>query len=97
MQSKVCPIILFAVPSMSRAPTLASVPEMLTSASQSIFVPPSSPSDRRMVAVASTALPGAWPWALMLAWSGGSRSTSSMLTTKRALMNPTPTLAVALK
>ena len=28
MQSKVCPIILSAVPSISRAPTLASVPEM---------------------------------------------------------------------
>ena len=41
MQSKVWPIILFAVPSISRAPTLASVPEMLTSAFQSMTVPPS--------------------------------------------------------
>ena len=70
MQSKVWPIILLAVPSIRRAPTLASVPAMLTSASQSMRVPPASPSDRRIWAVASTALPGAWPWALIVAASG---------------------------
>ena len=36
MQSKVWPIILLAVPSISRAPTLASVPDRLTSAVQSM-------------------------------------------------------------
>ena len=38
MQSKVWPIILLAVPSIRRAPTLASVPAMLTSAFQSMTV-----------------------------------------------------------
>ncbi len=70
MQSKVWPIILLAVPSMSRAPTLASVPAMFTSASQSMVVPPVALSDRRIWAVASTALPGAWPWALIVASFG---------------------------
>ena len=41
MQSKVWPIILLAVPSISRAPTLASVPDMFTSAVQSMTVVPS--------------------------------------------------------
>ena len=58
MQSKVWPIILLAVPSISRAPTLASVPAMLTSAVQSMTSSPSGPSERRISAVASTALPG---------------------------------------
>ena len=40
MQVKVCPISFCAVPSMSRAPTLASVPLMFTSADQSMIVPP---------------------------------------------------------
>ena len=97
MQSKVWPIILFAVPSISRAPTLASVPDRFTSAVQSMTVVPSGPSDRCISAVASTALPGAWPWALIRARSGRSCSANSMLTLKRALMKPMPTLAVALK
>ena len=49
MQSKVWPIILLAVPSISRAPTLASVPEIVTSADQSMVVPPSGPSLRVIV------------------------------------------------
>ena len=69
MHTKVCPIILLAVPSISRAPRLASVPAMLTSALQFIVVPPSERSVRRIVAVPSTALPGAWPWALTSATS----------------------------
>ncbi len=97
MQSKVWPIILLAVPSINRAPTLASVPDRFTSAFQSMTVVPSGPSDRRISAVASTALPGAWPWALMNARSGGCCSANSMFTLNRALMNPIPTLAVALK
>ena len=97
MQSKVWPIILLAVPSISRAPSEASVPEIVTSAAQSIRVPPLSPSARRIEAVASTALPGAWPWALITASSGGVSWAISMFTTKRALMKPMPTLAVALK
>ena len=65
MQSKVWPIILLAVPSISRAPTLASVPGDFTSADQSIFVPAVGAVGQAISAVASTALPGAWPWALM--------------------------------
>ena len=45
----------------------------------------------------ATALPGACPCALMVAASGACTSANSMLTTNRALMNPIPTLAVALK
>src|SRR6185369_5811244 len=96
MHSKVWPIILLAVPSISRAPSEARLPEIATSALQSIRVPPSSPSLRAIWAVASTALPGAWPWALITARSGGVSSAISMFTTNRALMNPIPTLAVAL-
>ena len=40
------------------------MPGMLTSAVQFIGVPPLGPSLRFIVAVPSTALPGAWPWAL---------------------------------
>ena len=97
MQSKVWPIILFAVPSIIRAPTEASVPEMVTSADQSIVVGPSAGPDSAIRAVASTADPGAWPWALRIARSGGVCSAIVMSTVKRAEMNPTPTLALALK
>src|SRR5690349_13512968 len=82
MQSKVWPIILLAVPSIRRAPTLAIVPAMFTSADQSIVVPPPSASFRAIRASASTALPGAWPWALIVAAFGASRSTNSRFTTK---------------
>jgi hypothetical protein len=57
----------------------------------------SVPSVRRISAVASTALPGAWPWALISARFGGSCSANSRLTVNRALMKPTPTFAIALK
>src|SRR3954451_11008061 len=97
MHSKVWPIILLAVPSIIRAPTLASVPERFTSAPQSMTVPPSASSDSVMLALASTALPGAWPCALMTALSGGWSSANSMLTLNFALMNPMPTFAAALK
>ena len=59
MQSNVWPIILSAVPSIIRAPTLARVPAIATSADQSMVVPPFAPSDRTIRAVPSTALPGA--------------------------------------
>ena len=98
MQSKVWPIILLAVPSISRAPTLGErardVARRRSSPSSSGL--PAGP-DRRISAVASTALPGAWPWALMTARSGGVQLGELMSTTNRALMNPMPTLAVALK
>src|SRR4051794_38713570 len=97
MHSKVWPIILLALPSIIRAPTLASVPDRLTSATQSMTVPPAPSSDRFMLAFASTALPGAWPCALMTARSGATSSANSMFTLNLALMNPTPTLAAALK
>ena len=98
MQSKVWPIILLAVPSTIRAPTLASIPLRLTSAAQSIVVVPGSgPSTRFIRPRASTALPGAWPWALMIAMSGACWSAISRSTTKRAVMNPTPTFAFARK
>ena len=57
MQSKVWPIILLAVPSISRAPTEASVPAISTSADQSIVVGPSAGPESAMLAVASTADP----------------------------------------
>src|SRR4051794_4465927 len=97
MHSKVWPIILLALPSIIRAPTLASVPDRLTSATQSMTVPPAPSSDSVMLAFASTALPGAWPCALMTARSGATSSANSMFTLNLALMNPTPTLAAALK
>ena len=67
MQSKVWPIILLAVPSIIRAPTDASVP-----ADRDVGRPvhrrwrPRSAPTSAMSAVASTADPGAWPWALMM-------------------------------
>ena len=97
MHSKVWPIILFAVPSMIRAPTLASVPDRLTSATQSMIVPPSPSSDRFMLAFASTALPGAWPWALMTARSGASSSANSMSTWNLRADEPDADLGGALK
>jgi hypothetical protein len=97
MQSKVCLVILLAVPSISRGPSEARLPEIVTSALQSIVVGPSAGPLSVISALASTALPGAWPWALITARSGALRSAISMFTTKRALMNPMPTLAVALK
>ena len=66
MHVNVWPIILLAVPSISRAPSgRKRYPRSSTSAFQSIRVPPASPSLRSIEAVASTALPGAWPWALI--------------------------------
>ena len=50
-----------------------------------------------MFAVASTAEPGAWPWALRIARSGSFFSATVMSTTNLAEMNPTPTFALALK
>ena len=47
--------------------------------------------------MASTALPGAWPCALMTARFGSSSSAIVMSTTNRALMKPTPTFALARK
>src|SRR6185436_2221661 len=64
MQVKVWPIILLAVPSIIRAPTDASVPEIATSADQSMVVGPSGGPESAIEAVASTAEPGAWPCAL---------------------------------
>ena len=96
MQVKVWAVSLFAVPSMRRAPTEASVPAIVTSADQSIAVPPSAPSRRAIDATASAAEPGACPWTLMTILSGACCSTISMSPLKRAEMNPTPTLATAL-
>ena len=59
MHSNDWPMSLLAVPSMSRAPTLASVPAIVTSAVQSIAVAPSGASLSAIDATASTALPGA--------------------------------------
>ena len=98
MQSKVWPIILFAVPSISRAPTEASVPgdqdvgrpvhrrRALGAARRAPCSPSRRPRD-----------PGAWPWALSTARSGAFFSATVMSTTNLAEMNPTPTFALALK
>ena len=50
-----------------------------------------------MFAVASTADPGAWPWALSTARSGAFFSATVMSTLNLAEMNPMPTFAFALK
>ena len=50
-----------------------------------------------MFAVASTADPGAWPWALSTARSGAFFSATVMSTLNFAEMNPIPTFAFALK
>ena len=88
---------LCAVPSISRAPTLARVPLMLTLADQSIRVPPFGPSESVISPIASTALPGAWPRAWIRARLGSSRSRNVIWTLNVAVMKPTPTLARALK
>ena len=95
MHSKAWVISLFAVPSISREPTLAMEPRIATSADQSRVVGPASGPESRISPVASTALPGAWPLALITARSCALASTSSRSTVNRAEITPMPTLARA--
>src|SRR5450756_3219700 len=81
MQSKVWPIPWLAVSSIRPAPTLANIPEMVTSAVQSTAVEPSAPSVSTIFVVASTALPGTWPRACTVASSGSWISVNSTSTT----------------
>src|SRR5664280_3836118 len=86
-----------ALPSIIRAPTPASVPAMATSANQSITVAPSGPSVSAILAVASTAVPDAWPCTTTVASSGSWTSENSAFTTNFVVMKPTPTLPCAWK
>src|SRR2546422_935517 len=96
MQLKTCCVILSAAPCMSRAPTLAIMPEMTTSLAQCMVVRPSCAA-RSMVLRISTALPGACPRASTPACSGSRRSVNSTFMAKTPLIGPTPARTTTLK
>ncbi len=95
--SKKAPVSFWVTPPMRRAARLAMVPTTETSADHCSSVPPSPVSRSTISLVASTALPGALPWAFMRARFGGSRSSHSTSVTKRTHTLPKPTAAVARK